>query len=382
MKRSGYTLLVLLGMLGCAEDRDPGQTTPPYDARQIWVKGERVLSSQDPLRNCNPLPTPWNESIPASLHWIEPMWCGETAWSFGYPSSPALDRVLANSRHFRIGWDLSRVSSGNGRRLWGTLPWSLYRKGPGESWRKVGHYHPSLDPHGSIAALEPLGDGRFLAFARFAPWFTDQGLASPCARYALDVNGELRFQNLVPLLKDTPLPQEMPASQSETPWTEWRLALPWAISPKGILVGSNKGHLALLDAQSGHLTNSFHLPQLEGKPRYEGLELLPGPDGSFVIVAAKPEGSGKNERGYDAMLPRPAGILAAARLGMQSKTVPLHLVAFRLDPLSGDLNPLPLPRGLSPHLPGGSRELYNLKATRAFLVGDKGQLELHWRRLL
>jgi len=375
MRRLRGSVLVLLNLMACAHGQE--RVDPPLYPRQFWVKDRPVLVSRDPFKNRGQVPAPWNESLPASLTWIHPMWSADTAWALGFPSSVALDRIEASFYHVHLGWDLNQSGSNRPNPLRRSLPQYLYRKAPGEAWRKVGRYDPSEDPHGPFIALEALNDGRFAAFAPPDRWFVDQNQASPCARYALDAGGTLRFQNLVHLLKDAPLPARRPTPETspESPWLDWGNQLRWAISSQTILVASDRGCLGLLDARDGRLLGTLRLPGLEKAQRYLDLILLPAPDGTFWIVAAQPEGSGGNE-----VQRRPGGALAAGRLGMKKNTVPSRLVAFHLDPATGRLEARPLPPGVPARL-ADHQELANLNATYAFLVGVLGQLELQKRRL-
>jgi hypothetical protein len=360
-------LVLLAGLLGCGSRQDEWYVSS--GARQVWVGEQRVLKHPYPLWNRWFYAPPRGEGLPTPLCALHPMWRDGTAWILGVPGHPGLDLIEARYHRSYLTWFLGGIGSSRTNPLWQSVPQILYRKAPGEAWHRAGQYHPEQEAHGLPTNFEALGDGSFLALSR-QDWFRDGDLASPCARYCLDANGELRFQGLLELMEGVALPPRKPEGGDApgSPWLPWQGELDWASSPRAVVIASRFGGcLSLLDPWDGHLLRHVRLP--DPGQRTFSLRVQPAPDGAFLVTAARSTALAEVVR-------TPGGDLAAARLGLIAEDVEVQPVAFRLDPGSGVLAPQALPPGTPALL---SHAEYN--SSFVFLVDAQGQLELHRRRM-
>jgi len=337
-------LLLLAGLTGCGfYPRFPG-------SHQVWV-GDRSVIVEDEAEPTRSL---------SQVH------MGEPGWTLGVPRSPTLDLISVRSQDLHLGF--FSVYTLGGIPFHGQLTRILRHRQPDGSWRRVGQYRSSQDPHGRPALLVPLGDGSFLALAE-GDWFQGDGQASPCARYALDAQGELCFHALVNPMEGVSLPPRKPEPDATSPWLPWYDKLEWAAGPRAVVIASSFGGcLSLLDRRDGHLLRHVQLPA-KAHQAYYSLQVQPAPDGSFRVTAAR-------AAEHQDAVRTPGGNLAAARLGLIQEDVEVRPVAFRLDPASGELKPQALPAG-TPSLI--SHAEYNYALT--FLVDAQGQLELHRREM-
>lgn len=306
MRRAGLNPtaggLLILVLLACGS-----RSGDEHGCEGWWGDRRQTLTDEDAV----------SSALPPALHGLDCLEAGARKWAYGIPDHPALD--------------LDPPADIPGKRpkgLWTHLPRLLFSPDPEGQWRRRGFYRPWQDGHGPLQRLRALEDGTFVATSGL--WFRDGGRVSPCARYALDGNSELRFQELLNPQPGTTLPATVPAADDATaPWGPWapRRGFIFTLAGDHVLALVNLGAdcLTPLDPRNGHPMACVPFPRSSSGTHLTVLTLQPGSGGALSLEGYWPTNAGPRDRS-------PESQLATARLNLPPIPGRALPAAFRLEP--------------------------------------------------
>lgn len=243
------------------------------------------------------------------------------------------------------------------------LPRVLYRSRNGRTWERIATHH--RDPTCQFGNFMPLADGRILV-DRATRLFEKDGVASPFAIYAIDAQGRLVLDALVPVESAT---QGWMVARTETGIT---------------LMDRNSGKWVLLSNGDGRILRAGGLWQGRASGSQTTRRILhaaPRPDGGILLatenvpVDHRPHPAQKLQRFKNNPRLGRADRLVAQHLQWLLREAPIAPVSIRwwfLDARTGAVQELDPPANLP------SITTAMAQVTFRFTVLPKGDLDIEW----